>query len=233
VLLVDVRTQPERDVSIISGAISLNDFKEHVLPSIISNRIHQSSNLHTEASLKNNDISSVSPHCSRPGTIVMYCTIGFRSGMEARKLQREYPYLLSGQWDDDDNDDIEGGITNNSQERESAPVRIGNLDGILTFANATLEFPEISVKETIRHSNVVLPSTNNADFGNQPQTLLVNHKTNKPARRVHAYGPSWKKYLSPALGHEAIVFSNMEFAWRGMMVLGRSCCLSCHGCRKC
>mmetsp|Transcript_18486 Transcript_18486/g.33975 ORF Transcript_18486/g.33975 Transcript_18486/m.33975 type:complete len:318 (+) Transcript_18486:54-1007(+) len=235
VLLVDVRTRPEREVSMIAGAIPLDEFRENVLPSLLSNKNNdefampsESSSLHKNVNnekQKDNDSDTISPHSSRPGTIAMYCTIGFRSGMEARKLQREYPSLF-GHWGDDD--DGGGNNVNNLQERESASIRIGNLDGILTFANATLECSEIGPKQSIT------PSSNNnkhADLEENSQSLLINPVTNQPTHRVHVYGPSWKQYLSPTR-YEAIVFSKVEFAWRGLLVLGQSCCLSCNGCRK-
>lgn len=51
ILLVDVRTEPERQTSMIPGAISLDKL----------------------------------PH-ELPPTVVTYCTIGYRSGLEARRL---------------------------------------------------------------------------------------------------------------------------------------------------
>ena len=67
-LLVDCRTKPEQDVSMIEGAITLQDL----------------------------DLSSVSKETS----IVTYCTIGYRSSLEAQRLQDESPqhniYSLDG-----------------------------------------------------------------------------------------------------------------------------------------
>jgi rhodanese-related sulfurtransferase len=63
VVLVDCRTLPERNVSMIEGAISLKEFE---------NAYHQRQ--------FPNDVPIV----------VTYCTIGYRSGMEARRLQQKY-----------------------------------------------------------------------------------------------------------------------------------------------
>jgi rhodanese-related sulfurtransferase len=68
-VLVDVRTRPEREVSMIPGAISLSDFEA------------------TMASLQQKQ---------QPMTVVTYCTIGYRSGLEARRLRDKY-YLVEGQ----------------------------------------------------------------------------------------------------------------------------------------
>ena len=104
VLLVDVRTDSERHVSMISGAVSLDDFKTNILPSLESD---------SDSAL--------------PDMIVTYCTIGFRSGMEARNLIHEYPTIFAG-WENDDNSAQEEGRT--------SITKVGNLDGIIPFANA-------------------------------------------------------------------------------------------------
>lgn len=80
VVLVDVRTLPERNVSMLEGAVSLHEFEERVVPFL-------------------------SPETK----VVTYCTIGYRSGMEARRLQDRYAHL-------------EG--------------RISSLDGIVAYTHA-------------------------------------------------------------------------------------------------
>jgi rhodanese-related sulfurtransferase len=77
-VLVDVRTVPERNVSKLEGAVSLQEFEERA--------------------------SSLSPETK----VVTYCTIGYRSGMEARRLQDRYA--------------LEG--------------RISSLDGIVAYTHA-------------------------------------------------------------------------------------------------
>jgi len=66
-LLVDVRTQAERDVSIIPGALSLSEF-------------------HNLMKIENPTAQA----CPPPITVVTYCTIGYRSGLAARSLQAQY-----------------------------------------------------------------------------------------------------------------------------------------------
>lgn len=153
----------------------------------------------------------------------MYCTIGYRSGMEARKLQRDYPSLFEQSDNDDDyatGNDVD---VDADQEANNRSIKIVNLDGILTFANATVEFPDIDNPKG---------SCNYKMMGET--ALLIEPSTKQPTERVHVYGPAWKKYLSKEHHHyEAAVFSKMEFARIGLMVLGRSCCLlGCNGCTK-
>lgn len=77
-VLIDVRTGPERQVSKLEGAITLKEFEKQA--------------------------SSLSPDTK----VVTYCTIGYRSGLEARRLQ--YQYGLHG--------------------------RISSLDGIVAYTHA-------------------------------------------------------------------------------------------------
>ena len=186
VLLVDVRTDPERDVSMISGAVSLNEFKTNVLPSLEAESVDKDSLL--------------------PDMIVTYCTIGFRSGVEARKLINEHPDIFSGWQNDDKSTQEEGG---------TSTKMVANLDGIIPFANATLEHE----RGESTKSNPIEP-------------LIIDHKTNTATDKVHVYGPSWKKYLAP--NYDAITFSKIEFAWRGLTVLVRSCLsnLNCACCKS-
>jgi rhodanese-related sulfurtransferase len=71
-ILVDVRTRPEREVSMIPGAISLSDF-EATMASQLQQQLQQ-----------------------QRMTVVTYCTIGYRSGLEARRLRDKY-YSVEGQ----------------------------------------------------------------------------------------------------------------------------------------
>ena len=64
--LVDVRTSPERRVSVIPGSVPLRHFE-----------------------------ATVAPALSEDATIVCYCTVGYRSGMACRRL-RETHGLSSG-----------------------------------------------------------------------------------------------------------------------------------------
>ena len=66
---VDVRTAAERAVSIIAGAVTLSEWE--------ADEAHDSAH---------QQLLQESP-------VIVYCTIGYRSGMEARRLQQRYPHL--------------------------------------------------------------------------------------------------------------------------------------------
>ena len=182
VILVDVRSKPERDVSIISGAVSLDDFKAKILPSL-------------EAKFEDNVDVDRLDNSPLQDMVVTYCTIGFRSGLEARKLMHDYPTLF------------ESWTAENENSCENKTL-IGNLDGILAFASASREYQNEASTDDVNLSSL--------------QPLIVDCQTNTATNRVHVYGKSWKVYLSDEY-YEAITFSKIEFAWRGIMVLVRSC----------
>ena len=178
-LLVDVRSEPERNVSMISGAISLHEFKKEVLPNLF----------------EENDITLVA----------LYCTIGYRSGMEGQKLLHNYPSLF--QCDNVTQDDE----TNTLNHHRQSKVQLRNMDGIVNFANA------LGSGAVAEQSSLDL------------NALLVNHPTKQPATKVHVYGPTWKQYLDDK--YDPVVFSNVEFACRGLGVLFRS--IRCPSCFRC
>lgn len=175
VLLVDVRSQPERKVSMISGAISLNEFKTKVLPNLID---------------KASD--------DAPSNIVLYCTIGYRSGMEGQKLMNEYPYLFR-EYDDSGQSET----NNNLSDEQRCKMRIRNMDGIVPFANALESANMFTVQSNLETSN-----------------FLIDPSTKQSTNRVHVYGSSWKHCLNER--YDPVTFSRVEFAWRGLGVLFRS-----------
>jgi len=191
VILVDVRSRPEREVSIISGAISIDEFRNEVLPSL-------------QPSGDGLQLDDERPHHNDKNGIVVatYCTIGYRSGVEARKLVSDYPSIFSN-------------IDNNTNEEEGdKSMQIYNLDGIVPFANSTLD---VEIQD-----NTTMPP------------LLIEPILKQSTNRVHVYGSAWAKYLSTQEGVlEPVVFSKIHFIRRGVSDIGRSLCLRCGCCNGC
>ena len=198
-LLVDVRTSQERKVSMIAGAIDIDNFMEHVLPSLIGN--------------ESLTAPRIAHHSPQPEIIIMYCTVGFRSGMEARKLQNEYPSLFQQSIN-----------TNNTQEETgTTKIRIGNLDGIVNFANSNVEFASNNAN--------LFGEANHSDANIANNSLLVDPKTQQPTMAVHVYGAPWKNCLSPEV-HKVVIFSKSDFVWKSVRVGLRRILLSCKSCWK-
>ena len=193
VILVDVRSRPEREVSIISGAISIDKFRNEVLPSLQSLDELQLDDDRTNNNNRQNGI-----------VVATYCTIGYRSGVEARKLVTDYPFIFSNHDDNNTSHDEEG----------DKSIQIYNMDGIIPFANSILD------KEI--QDNTTLPP------------LLIEPISKQSTNRVHVYGSSWEKYLSTQEGVlEPVVFSKIHFMLRGISDIGRSLCLRCGCCNGC
>ena len=104
IILIDVRTQPERDISMIDGAVSLKQFEHEIAPSLAQ---------------KKDD---------RQTLVVTYCTIGYRSAIEARRLRDKY-HLQD---------------------------RIYHLDGIVAYTHALAEL-EDDQQQTTEKSEIVHP----------------------------------------------------------------------------
>mmetsp|Transcript_2722 Transcript_2722/g.7989 ORF Transcript_2722/g.7989 Transcript_2722/m.7989 type:complete len:233 (+) Transcript_2722:133-831(+) len=88
-VLIDARSSAERSTSIIPGAIALAEFEQNIA-------------------------TTLSPDAS----VVVYCTIGYRSGMEARRLK----------------------------EKHGLDGRIRNLDGIVSYTHAIGDMSDESVQ---------------------------------------------------------------------------------------
>ena len=101
-VLIDARSSAERSISIIPGAISLAEFEQNI-------------------------VTTLSPDAS----VVVYCTIGYRSGIEARRLKEKH-------------DGLDG--------------RIQNLDGIVPYTHAIGDMSDQSMQlidATGERTNVV------------------------------------------------------------------------------
>jgi len=215
VLLVDVRTPQEQRVSMIAGAVTLGHFKSEFLPIILeksghpdekgklSDQSHSYTKLDVKEDGRGND--AIPTPCSNPEMIVMYCTVGYRSGMEARKLKNDFPSLF--------NDD-------NEHERNGAKLKIGNLDGIVNFANSNMD---IAISNYYARDQLAVRSASNS--------LLVNPKTQQPTMRVHVYGTPWKSCISPEV-HEIVTFSKLDFLLKSVRVVFRNFIVSCKSCWK-
>jgi rhodanese-related sulfurtransferase len=140
-VLVDVRTVPERNVSTLEGAVSLQEFEERA--------------------------SLLSPETK----IVTYCTIGYRSGMEARRLQ--YQYALEG--------------------------RISSLDGIVAYTHAIVSDEKkdraSKVVDRMGHETSldgIVPYTHAlASYEKKDKAPKVVDRIGYETRNIHTFGKSW------------------------------------------
>jgi rhodanese-related sulfurtransferase len=175
ILLIDVRTAAERAVSVIPGSVPLQQ---------VSHRGSASA-------------ATVQLLLRQDTTVVTYCTIGYRSGMEATRLLHRYPTL-------------EG--------------RIYNLDGIVAYTylnSANVSNEESSATTHDERSPLSLasvPTTISDPQQEQNQRGLVDPVTNKTVFTVHTFGSMWS-LADPV--YTASHFSTPQLAVRLGQVGGR------------
>jgi rhodanese-related sulfurtransferase len=145
VVLLDARTDPERKVSIIQGAVPVADYY---------NNIHN----HTR-----NDGDSG----TTPTIIICYCTIGYRSGLEATRLQRLCP-----------------------------DATVYNLDGIVAFSHASIGYNNNRrhLEESAAHHDEAANAVHDQHHHDHYQ--LVDPATGAPVRTIHTFASLWD-YLDP------------------------------------
>lgn len=119
VLLVDVRSEPERNVSMIPGSLTLAEFESRMKHENKDVDVNSLDAANANASVSVN--ASVEP-ADEP-VIVTYCTIGYRSGLEARRL------------------------------RDTYSCKVLNLDGIVNYTHACAEVEENGVANYSNNNN--------------------------------------------------------------------------------
>jgi len=109
IILVDVRSKSERLISTIPDAVSLQSFEKEIVPSlllllpptitkqIVVTKSSSSLPVVTEDDKIGTTTTSVDDGeriiSSDDVKVIIYCTIGYRSGVEARRLKDKYSFL--------------------------------------------------------------------------------------------------------------------------------------------
>jgi len=135
-LIVDVRSRPEQKVSMIPGSITLDEFEARMATTYTQQ--------HSDP--KSHDRRDEITTSSLP-TIVTYCTIGYRSGLEARKIRDNYG------------------------------VDVLNLDGIVNYTHAVMAYQDSKPKNSIASDHdgtLQLPDPSLIDPKTQSQTKKVH-----------------------------------------------------------
>jgi rhodanese-related sulfurtransferase len=165
VLLIDVRTAAERAVSVIPGSVPLQQVSQRGSAAIVQ--------------LLRQDT-----------TVVMYCTIGYRSGMEATRLLHRYPTLEGRIYN------LDGIVaytylnTNNCNATDGAT---GKQDAISTLDECSPLSPA-SVPTTTKTTTTTTtsdPQQEQNQNQNQRQHNLVDPVTNDTVWTVHTFGSMW------------------------------------------
>ena len=166
-IFVDVRTAAERAVSGIQGAVTL---------------------LELETNPRKEGFNAQSP------VRIVYCTIGYRSGMEAQRLQQRYPH-----W------------------------RIYNLDGIVAYSHALVNAAATAAAAASNFDSTTATGQPKQQQQQQHTTVtlprIVHPETGEPVNRIHTFGKVWD-YLPPQ-HYEGVHFGRIATLGRTLQVGGR------------
>jgi len=184
-ILIDVRSKEERDVSVIPGSISLQQFEDDIIGK-------------TKSNTNNNITVLANPNLH----VVTYCTIGYRSGVEARRLRDAY----------------------NLHER------IHNLDGIVPYTHCCLIDDKDQAGDLISNNNSEEKVTGNTASppytvpqAHQAPPRLISPKTGEETNKVHCYGSVWAQCLNTSY-FEPVVFTKKSFIIQSAKKMCEVCC---------
>jgi rhodanese-related sulfurtransferase len=136
VVLVDVRSEPEQQVSMLEGSMTKEQFRQR------------------QQELTNDE-----------AFIVTYCTIGYRSGLEARRLSLLYPHLKD---------------------------RIWSLDGVVSYTHALGKILDAQHTGYLKPRDEATLQDSQSDPSTRAGPLrFVDRQTGKPTNNVHTFGAMW------------------------------------------
>ena len=170
VVLVDVRSGPERSVSVLRGSVSLRKFESDVI---------------SGGTLPENI------------TVITYCTIGYRSGIEARRLRDRYrlrPGRAAHLW---------GGLVGHTHALKETEEIDQEREGKEKASNSRGGEAENTRGRSSGRSDHIAAAEHTPS---PPTPLLIDPCTDLPTRRVHTFGNRWScvaesyhpVYFSPA-----------------------------------
>jgi len=186
-LLVDVRTKVEQEASMIPSAMTLQEFE------------HKMISEGTGAVIGDEKI------------IVTYCTVGHRSGMEARRICDVY------------------NIPND---------RIMNLDGIVSYTHACktiieeqksqeqkILMTDMDTQNKQQHQQQQQKQSQSYKYNSESTMFLINPKTKSETNVVHTFGKTWD-YIDDDM-FQSTYFSWFVMLWNGFLVTMKGWCSSC------
>lgn len=188
VFLVDVRSTAERSVSMIEGAIPLEAFSQIMTKRQQDLKRHQNQPKNTTSNAVPLEDPCTSNTSTNKLTVICYCTIGYRSGMEARRMRQRFSsnHIRKSRRNANATDDI----------NDTEDVYY-NLDGIVAFAHALAAAQAVGSAS----ASATTPTTT---------TTLVHPATGQPTRVVHTFSPLWD-YISPPNDNDDIIDDTSAF----------------------
>jgi Rhodanese-related sulfurtransferase len=194
VTLVDVRTRAEQKVSMIPGAITLHEFES---------QLKQHPN-------KWQDDGQL---------VVTYCTIGYRSGLEAQRLRQVYnignirhldgivPYTHA----------CAAFLATTGTTGNNSGVSLAAVSNKSPLVQSMMEIKGKGDDDKQENARMNEPKrTNNATPMAQPDIpYLINPKTKKSTQKVHVFGSTWDIASD---NFQTVWFSKLDMALKGVTV---------------
>lgn len=192
VVLVDVRTQEEQEVSMIPGSLTLEEFHQRMMA--------QSDTTIDTATTNNSNNAIDGDKIPADAMVVTYCTIGYRSGREAQHLADQYPNFFQIQSDEEEG--RQDGTTNGTssqphidddEQNRAGPNKnnLYNLDGILAYTYVA----------------------------DAPPLQLRTQLGTSVTKQVHTYGPTWD-LAHPS--YQPVYFRTWNFGAHALQTAGCS-----------
>lgn len=210
VTLVDVRTKAEQKVSMIPGAITLHEFESQLKQ--YPNKWQDDGQL-----------------------VVTYCTIGYRSGLEAQRLRQIYNIGNIRH--------LDGIVPYTHACAALLATTTGNSGDSLAVSKSPLVQPTIEIKgkddddDIQENTRMNEPKTNNKNViptdassnaipnnstcaATTPMAqldipYLINPKTKKSIQKVHVFGSTWDVASD---NFQTVWFSKLDMALKGVSV---------------
>ena len=213
-VLIDARSRAEQKVSMIPNAITLSQFESNLRRNLKHPTSRRTRGATTGTSTMNQDQQDNDPFVDPSATseiIVIYCTIGYRSGLEAIRLRDKYN------------------------------LNVKNLDGILGYTHACAQLKEDQESKAIAtfsskaigtetndhddctHSSNSTSNCNNnnsnngvdSNCGDKYHACLIDPKTKQATTKVHVFGSAWDIASDDV---QTVWFSKFDMALRGIGV---------------
>lgn len=200
IILIDVRTDKEYQTSTIPGAISLKLFDRDIMPKIINDN-----NNNNKDSKSARDVLNL-----KDVKFVTFCTIGYRSGLEAELLMKKYPNFISKE----NIYHLQGIVPYVTLSLSLSHDNNKSVPGKSTFLDQDNNFIPILVKPN---------DTITLECGNGNKGPLINTNNNLSQRertnKIHTFSYQWDYTKGLNNGYyEPVYFSFAQMIYQGLAV---------------
>lgn len=184
IILIDVRTDEEYQTSTIPGAISLKLFEKEIMPKIIND--NNNNNKDSKSARDVLDLKGVK--------FVTFCTIGYRSGLEAELLMKKYPNFISKE-------------------------NIFHLQGIVPYVTLSLSLSHDDNNSVPGKSKFLDQDNNFMPILVKPNDTITLEGGRERTNKIHTFSYQWDYTQGLNNGYyEPVYFSFAQMIYQGLAV---------------